>query len=206
MDTKQYMIIVKDKIKTSEIMFCSFDENINKWEVEFNNGDVYTYGYSNVVVLDNPQKLKTQMLRISRDGKIFYDIKEIYAFKGIGDYYWHICFKNGSERDYRRSDLTVEPSILGNINASKVFDYIREIAGLVKIDTDGSNDIWLIDKFKKIDFVGENVALSRYLNPSVTKPPLMMNGEPLIFPFGCNNSQYTAVKNAMKNQISVIQL
>lgn len=26
-----------------------------------------------------------------------------------------------------------------------------------------------------------------------------------IFPFGCNNSQYVAVKRAMENQISVIQ-
>ena len=59
-------------------------------------------------------------------------------------------------------------------------------------------------KFKKISFLRSDVALTKYLNPKSLKESI--DGEYMpIFPFGCNNSQYVAVKRAMENQISVIQ-
>lgn len=55
-----------------------------------------------------------------------------------------------------------------------------------------------------VAFVGENTALARYLNPKKYKNKKYSQCVP-IFPFGCNASQYDAVKIALENQISVIQ-
>ena len=63
----------------------------------------------------------------------------------------------------------------------------------------------LSKKFDKISFVGSDVALAKYLNPSSLQGKRTEREYIPIFPFGCNNSQYKAVKNAMENQISVIQ-
>ena len=60
-------------------------------------------------------------------------------------------------------------------------------------------------RFDKISFVGSDVALAKYLNPSSLQGKRTGCEYNPIFPFGCNNSQYKAVKNAMENQISVIQ-
>ena len=59
-------------------------------------------------------------------------------------------------------------------------------------------------KSLKNSFLRSDVALTKYLNPKSLKESI--DGEYMpIFPFGCNNSQYVAVKRAMENQISVIQ-
>ena len=63
----------------------------------------------------------------------------------------------------------------------------------------------LAKRFEKISFVGNDVALAKYLNPSLLYNEKRGREYTPIFPFGCNNSQYKAVKNAMENQISVIQ-
>ena len=63
----------------------------------------------------------------------------------------------------------------------------------------------LSKKFDRISFVGSDVALAKYLNPSSLQGKRTEREYIPIFPFGCNNSQYKAVKNAMENQISVIQ-
>lgn len=38
MNTRNYMVIVKGEIKTSEIMSCIYNRDTQKWDVKFNNG------------------------------------------------------------------------------------------------------------------------------------------------------------------------
>lgn len=95
MDTRDYMIILKGEIKTSEIRSCVYNKNTQTWDVKFNTGKTYLYAYSNVKKLANPDVLKPDMYRISRDGREFFNIKAIYVFKSEHESYWHICFDNG---------------------------------------------------------------------------------------------------------------
>ena len=39
------------------------------------------------------------------------DVNAIYVFRSGRESYWHICFGDGSERDYRRSDLHIIESV-----------------------------------------------------------------------------------------------
>ena len=205
MDTRDYMIILKDEIKTSEIMSCVYNKNTQKWDVKFKTGKTYSYAYSNVKKLANPDVLKPDMYRISRDGREFFNIKAIYVFKSEHESYWHICFSNGSERDYRQSELHIVESCLCESKSANVFKYIKKIAELSNIRNKETGEKLLVKRFDKISFVGGDVALAKYLNPSSVQVSKREQEYIPIFPFGCNNSQYKAVKNAMENQISVIQ-
>ena len=205
MNTKYNMVIIKGEIKTSEIMSCVYNRDTQKWDVKFDNGKTYSYAYLNVEKLTDPIVLEPTLYRISREGREFFNIKEIYVFRSAYESYWHICFGDGSERDYRQSDLHILESCLSQRQSANVFEYIKQIAGLSDIRNEETGEKLLAKSFEKISFVGDDVALAKYLNPSSLNAG-KMGGEYIpIFPFGCNNSQYQAVKNAMENQISVIQ-
>ena len=205
MNTRYYMVIIKGEIKTSEIMSCGYNRNTQKWDVKFNNGKTYSYAYLNVEKLTDPEVLNPNMYRISREGREFFDVNAIYVFRSGSESYWHICFGDGSERDYRRNDLHIIESCLAQSQSSNVFEYIKQIAGLSNLKNEETGEKLLSKKFDKISFVGSDVALAKYLNPSSLKGKRTGREYIPIFPFGCNNSQYKAVKNAMENQISVIQ-
>lgn len=205
MNTRYYMVIIKGEIKTSEIMSCGYNRNTQKWDVKFNNGKTYSYAYLNVEKLTDPEVLNPNMYRISREGREFFDVNAIYVFRSESESYWHICFGDGSERDYRRNDLHIIESCLAQSQSSNVFEYIKQIAGLSNIRNEETGEKLLSKRFDKISFVGSDVALAKYLNPSSLQGKRTARGYIPIFPFGCNNSQYKAVKNAMENQISVIQ-
>ena len=205
MNTRYYMVIIKGEIKTSEIMSCGYNRNTQKWDVKFNNGKTYSYAYLNVEKLTDPEVLNPNMYRISREGREFFDVNAIYVFRSGSESYWHICFGNGSERNYRRNDLHIIESCLAQSQSSNVFEYIKQIAGLSNLKNEETGEKLLSKKFDKISFVGSDVALAKYLNPSSLQGKRTGREYIPIFPFGCNNSQYKAVKNAMENQISVIQ-
>ena len=205
MNTRYNMILIKGEIKTSEIISCRYNENTYKWDVKFNSGKTYSYGYSNVEKLTDPAVLDPNMYRISRGGRDFFDIKAICVFRSEYESYWHICFGDGTERDYLQSDLEVVESCLNQSRSANVFEYIKQIAGLSDIRNEETGEKLLAKRFEKIFFVADDIALAKYLNPSSLQIGKMKREYIPIFPFGCNNSQYKAVKNAMENQVSVIQ-
>lgn len=205
MNTRYYMVIIKGEIKTSEIMSCVYNKDNQKWDVKFNNGKIYSYAYLNVEKLTEPNVLNPNMYHICREGREFFDIKAIYVFRSGCESYWHICFGDGSERDYRLSELNITESCLSQSQSSNVFEYIKKIAGLSDIKNEKTGEKLLSKRFDKISFVDSDVALAKYLNPSSFQGEKKGHEYTPIFPFGCNNGQYKAVKNAMENQISVIQ-
>lgn len=111
MNTKNNMLIIKGEIKTSEVISCQYNQDTHKWDVKFKNGKLYAYTYSNVEWLKTSESLNPNLYRLSRERRPFFNVTAIYVFKGECEY-WHICFGDGSERDYRRDDLTIEKSVL----------------------------------------------------------------------------------------------
>ena len=206
MNTESNMIIIKNKIKTSEIISCEYNNCTKKWDVKFNNKKIYSYGYQNLEILTNPLVLDPNMYHIRKNGQELSDVTAISVFKGINDSYWHICFKNGSKRDYSQKELDIKKSILSQQPQSlKVFEYLKQIASLNNIKNEETGEKLLVKMFEKLAFISDDVALAKYLNPPLLQSETMSQEYIPIFPFGCNNSQYKAVKNAMENQFSVIQ-
>lgn len=205
MNTKYNMIRIKGEIKTTEIESCQYNRDTKKWDVKFKSGKLYSYGYNNVEKLTNPIALNPKLYRISSKIRELFDVEAIYVFEGKRDKYWHICFGNGSERDYSESELQITESVLNDNEAVNVLEYLKQIAELSDIKNETNGVKLLKNRMEKISFVGEQIALAKYLKPSLKQKNRTYREYIPIFPFGCNNSQYQAVKNAMENQISVIQ-
>ncbi len=240
MNTKDTMILIKGEIKTSEVASCTFQADTQKWDVTFANGKTYSYGSASVERLDDPERFDPELYQIRRNGRRLFDITGIYVFSGKQESFWHVCFQDGRERDYRQGELTVVKSCLSQKKSADVFAYLKEIAKLSEIKDEETGEALLSKRFETITYVGEDTALARYLDPASRPGGKTGWGKRLgsagesssenssessrdglsegagersgseteyapIFPFGCNNSQYTAVKNAMEHQISVIQ-
>lgn len=205
MNTKNYMIIVKGKIKTSEIKSCVYDKDNEKWDIEFNNGKIYSYISKNVEKLEKPQVLTPTEHKIKKEGKEVSNIKNIYKFKGISSYYFHICFEDGREEDYSENQINIVKLISNESYPENIIKYMKEIACLSDIKNEETGERILAKRFEKLSLENNNTVLNRYLNPSLEKIGEVKKAYIPIFPFGCNNSQYKAVKNAMENQISIIQ-
>lgn len=207
MNTKYNMIIIKGEIRTAEVLSCSYNADTNKWAVTFNNEKTYTYIFDNVEKLTDPNVLNPNMYRISRNGHELFHMKDIREFKSKlqNEIYWHICFDNGKEKDYRKRDLHIVESCLNQKQSADVFAYLKQIAKLSDIKNEATGEKLLAKRFDKISFLSDDVALAKYLKPSSLQTENKTREYIPIFPFGCNNSQYKAVKSAMENQISVIQ-
>lgn len=203
MNAKNEMIIIKGEIKTSDVQSCKYNNVTNKWDVEFSNGKVYSYGEHNVKMLDNPVELNPNLYKIEKDGREFYDIDKIYKFSDKNTSYYHICFKKrGFNGDYYGNDLKITESCFNDESSVNIFNYLKQISKFCKMGSDGD---LLYSRYEKIDYVGDDTAIAKYLNPTKYKDIPANNEFKTIFPFGCNNSQYKAVKRATENQISVIQ-
>ena len=201
-DTTKYMIVAKGKIETSRIDSCVKNSATNKYDIKFNNGRTYSYMPSNVLVLSNPSVLNPEnyLIRTS-EGKRLFGPRCIYQFSSGSEQYWHIVF-NGYAHDYKKSELKVVENCLANKKSSNLFDYLKDVSRLCNLKND-KGELILNKHFEKVSFIGDTSALANFLEP--LKRIEKYNPGPLIFPFGCNQSQFHAVKNAMENQISVIQ-
>ncbi|MDE6607953.1 MAG: AAA family ATPase [Lachnospiraceae bacterium] len=205
MNTKKYMIIIKGEIRTGSIASCEQNPNTRKWDVVFHGDNrVYSYGDSNVEKLKEPSILNPDTLRISRAGKDFFDMQAVYVFHGREKTYLHICFGNGSERDYKQEELNISRSCLTDAKSNNVFEYLKQISKLSDLKNKETGEKILKKRYEDLKYIDENTVLARYLNPVQDNQILREEIVP-IFPFGCNKSQYKAVKNALENRLSVIE-
>jgi len=197
------MIIANGKNITPDVVFCQYNPQTRKYDIKFKTGKTYAYGYNNVTWMREPKVLNPSDLRIVHDTKELFGITEIFVFGDGDNKYWHVCFKNGSERDYEESTLKIISSCFNTPASKDVFNYLKQTADLVSLRAEDGTRL-LSKQYEKIDFVGEDKAFSAYVNPKHYHIKKLGRYVP-IFPFGCNASQFTAVKNALENQISVIQ-
>ncbi len=204
MDAKTTMILAKGKPVSSDVLSCNWNGATARWEITYKNGKTYHYGRGNVVRLTNPLSLNPKSYQIRHNGKLLNNITAIFAFRGNAAEYWHICFSNDYARDYNRDDLEVNHSVLEKGGAQRVFAYLSEVAGYVSVRTKDNTAI-LAKQYEKIDFLSDATAAAVYLDPEEYKAGTELDASAPIFPFGCNESQFHAVTNALANRISVIE-
>lgn len=206
MNTAKNMIIDNQskRIITSDIVSCIYNRETHRYDVKFKTGKTYPYSYNRISWLKDPQVLDPTSYHITHFEKELFNITAIYVFSDSYQKYWHICFENGSERDYPERDLKIVKSCLDDATSKNIFEYLKQIASLVSLKAEDGTKL-LSKQYEKItSFIGEDTALASYLNPNSYKNVCHGNYTP-IFPFGFNASQFKAVKEALENQVSVIQ-
>ena len=196
MNIEKYLILLRDK----DGKFRDRSKDIETYKdygkiikVKFyNNENLYTYTKNNFKIFTNPLNIEN---KIEFNLGNLYNIDKILKF----DLYYKIFFNDNSTKVTSIKSLQYNSSK----NNNNIFDYFKEIANIVSIKTEDGEAL-LNRAYQKILFVEKWTALYSYLNPSI-KPKDKEFNSILIFPFGINQSQYQAVKNAMENQISVIE-
>lgn len=203
MNTKTNLIFVKRngefEDKTKDIKFCEYSDYDGKCTVVFNNNRRYTYNSYNVRWYSNPTVVVPSTVKIYSKGKLLFDINYIAVFNNE---YWHIVF-NTYEKTYHCSELKIEQSCLTNENAKSVFNYLKLIADEISVKTEEDNKI-LTNQYNSMEeFISDSTVAYNYL--LAQRANTFNDNELVIFPFGSNSSQTTAVKNALTNQVSIIE-
>ena len=191
---------LRDDIKT----FC-YDERRAQYYVQFKKGSNYLYyNPSKVDVAEFSRQLEPPF-RITRkkDGEVFFHILGVRVFEGRCNTAYRVVFEDGNGKNYASDYLSIEEH-LDDYRSINVWEYLNEVAKYHVIPIDDDKSVSLADKYTKVEFVAKNSLLEAYLNVESYGKQNSKLSYP-IFPFGCNRSQYQAVRNALENRISVIQ-
>lgn len=203
------IVFLKDKSGTfrlrDDIESFGFDERTGQYYVKFKKGDNYFhYNPANVDVANYTRQLEPPF-RVTRksDGEVFFHVLGVRVFEGRENNAYRIIYENGSGKNYPAEYVSIEEHIDDN-RSINVWEYLNEVAKYNVIPIDDDNTVSLADKYTKMKFVAKNSLLEAFLNVETYKNSYEKHSAP-IFPFGCNRSQYKAVRNALENTISVIQ-
>lgn len=191
---------LRDDIKT-----FGYDERRGQYYVQFKKGSNYLYyNPSKVDVAEFSRQLEPPF-RITRkkDGEVFFHILGVRVFEGRCNTAYRVVFEDGTGKNYASDYLSVEEH-LDDYRSINVWEYLNEVAKYHVIPIDDDKSVSLADKYTKVEFVAKKSLLEAYLNVESYEKQNRGLSYP-IFPFGCNRSQYQAVRNALENRISVIQ-
>lgn len=208
MEINDYVLfIIKGENKTSEIKSYQYNASTKKWDIVFNNNKLYSYAYENVVKLDYKDNINPADIHITHENHHLNNIKYIWTFKDKNSRYeyWKIRFNNNSESVYDRTKLEVVRNCLIDDKSNNTYSYLKELSGLFDTVKNDHGENVLEKRITNISFIGEDSALALYLYGNTKHNLAIKSPQFLVFPFGCNNSQYRAVDMAMKNRISVIK-
>ena len=204
MDISKRMIIAKGKLISSKVTSCEFDSSTDKYEITFEGGKTYHYKAQNVSILQETASLNPEDYQIRYKGNRLENISAIHIFEEAGTEYWRICCSTGSEYNYCKDDLEIVKTSSEKIGDNQIFEYLKDVADNSGLETEDGTT-FLAKQYEKIDVSTNETAASIYLNPEEFQPKTESDLSSLIFPFGCNESQYHAVCNALANRISVIE-
>lgn len=203
------IVFLKDKSGVfklrDDIKSFGYDECVGQYYVQFEKGDNYLhYNPANVDVAIFTRQLEPPF-RVTRksDGEVFYHVLGVRVFEGRENNAYRILYENGSGKNYPADYVSIEEHI-DDHRSINVWEYLNEVAKYNVISVDDDKTVSLADKYAKMEFVAKNSLLETYLNVDTYEKPSVIQSAP-IFPFGCNRSQYKAVRNALENAISVIQ-
>ncbi len=203
------IVFLKDKSGAfklrDDIKSFGFDERRKLYYVQFKKGDKYLYYNPDKVDVAEFSRQLEPPFRVTRrsNGEVFYYVLGVRVFEGRENKAYRIVFENGTGKNYPEDYLFVEEHI-DDLSSVNVWEYLKEVAKYNKISIDEERSVSLAGKYAKLEFVAKNSLLESYLNAKTFVNNSATKSSP-IFPFGCNRSQYQAVRYALENKISVIQ-
>ena len=209
MSTIKQIIFLKDKSGVfklrDDIKSFGFDERSGQYYVQFKKGDNYLhYNPANVDVAEFSRQLEPPFRVIRKsDGEVFFHVLGVRIFEGRENKAYRVIYENGTGKNYSADYISIEEHI-DDYRSINVWEYLNEVAKYNVIPVDDDNTVSLADKYTKTNFVAKNSLLEAYLNVETYGYNQKSQSAP-IFPFGCNRSQYKAVRNALENPLSVIQ-
>lgn len=199
MDAQNQLIIIKGKDQTEaveSIRFCG-----EKCEVVYKSSParVYRFQSSNVTLLPLQGQLDPEQFVVAAKGRVLSGAREILDF---GAYYRITC-GGGKTFLLRKEEVQLERNCLAENKSRETFQYFKETASAVGLMTENGVNI-LSMQYDMVKKVSAETVLADYLDPEKEREAPEMPPA-VIYPFGLNQSQKTAVERALSSQISIIQ-
>ncbi len=200
MDSKKHLLIIDNKNVTEEISFFRYNYETKMYSIKYSRSPKeYTYSKNRVKYSNNPRYLSNDFYYFFLNGRPLENIKEVYEFNIDGKIYYNILCNN----DYFGKTYTEEEIQKRNKVSANVIDYMKNISLITSLETEEGKKL-LYAQMQKIELRNKDIALGIYLKLSNSIKTYSGN-KPLIFPFGCNSSQYKAVEEALNNKMSIIE-
>lgn len=201
MNSLKEMIIIDGKIVTNDISCCKYNAKNRTYMIKYKGSpSFYNFSAWRVEFITNPDILNPYDYKfyVIKNKRLLPDVQWVYEFKSIGRSYYHVIFHNRRSLDFDSHQLKKFDK-----HSFAVVDYMKEVAAVISLSTDDGKKL-LCEQMRKIEVDSLDISLANYLK--LSDELLKENNiETLIFPFGCNSSQYVAVENAIYNKISVIE-
>jgi hypothetical protein len=197
---KQNLVIIKGKDHTDDILRVM--QEAERTVVTYKNGKSYRYAPYNVEWLSNPERIPVKNYRLFIVGDMLSGVAEVLRFGN-----WVKIFHGtGGSRCCSFSSLSIQRMKLCNGLSTDVLSYFRELAEGGALKT-SEGDSLLAMKYRQLDIVSHRSILSSFLQPRFSSSEMVLSGltSDLIFPFGCNMSQKTAVQRAIQHPVSLIK-
>jgi AAA domain len=183
--------------KTAEVAACIADPPNGQVAISFRDNPerAYSYRQDRVCLLVATARLNPVEVQLRVDGRLLSGVDSIIKFP---NFYLVIArtLHPASNVDEER-DVTVDPS------RSAVLNYFRAVAELVSVKNDEDQSI-LAGQYNYLTRVSDASVLAAYLTPGSILAEAELPG-PLIYPFGTNASQKTAVEKAFRSQVTIVQ-
>ena len=198
MEDKEYLVLINGQDKTASVESVCFQKGM--YEVVYKGSSkCYSYRAEKVKYIEAKEKIDASDLIVTVDGRTIQKAETILDF----DPFYRILCAEGRSYTYPKEKVTLQKNCLADEKQKNVFDYFKETAQAVSLVTENGQNI-LQMRYERSKTISEETVLSCYFNLS-KKPVIRELPETIIYPFGLNQSQKTAVENALSSQISVIQ-
>lgn len=200
MNSQKYLILIRGEDKTEDIL--NYDRDKYYIHINYKNADkLYTYSKNDFEFYKDPIEIDMQKNRICLDQGYTYNIVMVLKF----DRHYKIFFENNSSIIVEENDVNIVQNDDKMVVSSNKFEYFKEISKIVSVRTEEGVGL-LTKEYEKINFIEKDTALYKYITPLARTETLTSSRlNDIIFPFGANKSQFDAVRNAMNNQISIIE-
>lgn len=111
-------------------------------------------------------------------------------------------FSRRPSRSYPDAQILLKKNCLSDADKRDIFRYFGETAAAVSLVADDFNI--LDSQYKTVQSVSPDTVLAKYLVPEAELETYPLP-EPVLYPFGLNQSQKTAVERALTSQVGIIQ-
>ena len=192
------LILVKGEDKTSSIVSWKYDRYKPVVYITYRNGRSYPYNKHDVQFYKNPRTEMVGNAIVQKNGNVINGVEILQYFSK----YCRIVYASGHRELVISSNVQVVHSALETEKSRNCFEYLKQIAVNIGLSVKGENI--LAKRYEKIDFVREDSVFAAFLSGSYKGKPDTKKSS-IIYPFGFNLSQKTAVDNALYNQLSIIE-
>lgn len=198
MDSKKYLLLVNGQDKTDTVAGFRFQDGM--CEVIYNSSPKsYRYRAEKVQLLKVRGRIDSSAFIITVDGNPIHQVDEVLDF---GPFY-RLLRTGKKSLTYPKDQVELQKNCLVEKKQQEIFGYFKETAAAVSLVAENGQNI-LQMQYERCKTISAVTVLSCYLYFS-QKPAVRSLPGTVIYPFGLNQSQKTAVENALSSQVSIIQ-